>query len=181
MKKENTKLMILFDGLLKGGAETLLLGMLPSFKKSYKKIDIYLLTNQRPFSTDFGKYARLQRISITRLFILLLRTRTSLFYVNLSKSIFLINVFIFIFGNRGNKFFCHEHTSQEFFSQQRGFKKLLGFLYLFLVRKNINKSLMYYIVSSKGDIILSNLEQMKEILFYFPILLQKIKSTKFLT
>ena len=44
MKKENTKLLILFDGLLKGGAETLLLGMLPSFKKSYKK-NRYLFTN----------------------------------------------------------------------------------------------------------------------------------------
>ena len=65
-KREN--LSILFDGLLKGGAESLLLDMLPFFKKKFKKLEIFLLTRGEPFSSEFKKYAVLHPTSFWRIF-----------------------------------------------------------------------------------------------------------------
>ena len=56
MKFKNENLLILFDGLLKGGAESLVLDMLPLFKRRFKKIDIFYINRGKPFSTDFEKH-----------------------------------------------------------------------------------------------------------------------------
>ena len=69
MKVKRENLSILFDGLLKGGAETLVLAMLPFFKKKFKKIEIYFMIGVNLFLQIFknmlhciqflfGKYCR---------------------------------------------------------------------------------------------------------------------------
>ena len=65
-KREN--LSILFDGLLKGGAESLLLEMLPFFKKKFKKLEIFYIDKGEPFSLEFKKYAVLNPTSFGEFF-----------------------------------------------------------------------------------------------------------------
>ena len=152
MKVRRQNLSILIDGLLKGGAETLVLAMLPFFKKKFKKIEIYFIDRGEPFSSDFQKYAVLHPISFWKILSLVFSKNEASFYVNLAKPLFIVNLFVFFLGNRGNKLYCHEHTSQSFFSQQNGVYKLLGHVYLYLVKSNLKNARLYYIVSSRADL-----------------------------
>lgn len=146
-----TNLNILIDGLSKGGAETLLLSMLPALRSRFTNIRIYHLSKNEPFTKDFESYASVERLPIWKLPVFLAQLRGQVIYAHLVKSIFAVNIMALILRKRGNKVFCHEHTSPDFYAQQSSiYRKVIGRLYQFLLNANLKSSLFYYIVSTYG-------------------------------
>ena len=99
----NNRLDIIIDGLSKGGAETLLLSMLPVFKKKFHSINIHYLSKNMPYSGDFEVFAKLVPLSVWELLIFLLRTRNRIIHVSLYKSVLIVNLLLF-FWTKGKCF-----------------------------------------------------------------------------
>ena len=143
------RLDILIDGLSRGGAETLLLSMLPTLKKKFDEITIYYLKGKEPFSYDFHNFAKLEPVSIWKLILFMIGNKNCTMLVSLYRPILIANVIIYFMGKRGNSIICHEHTSHEFYMQKTGVYKIIGVLYLYLIKNNLKNKKINYLVSNK--------------------------------
>lgn len=144
---------IYIDGLDHGGAEHLLLSMLPTLKQSFPNLLVVTFRGDFPLTKKVEEYAQVKQESFLRIFWRLWRCET-IAYVGLSKSIMLatlVSVLRWSCQLPKRRIYCHEHTSFHYFSGRPGaFKKLFDFFYKKLVIFCLNKELISYIISTRS-------------------------------
>ncbi|HYX35366.1 MAG TPA: glycosyltransferase [Oligoflexus sp.] len=153
MATEPKSLEIYIDGLDHGGAEHLLLSMLPTLKKSFPDLMIVTFRGDFPLTRKFEEYAQVKQESFLRIFRRLWQSE-SIAYVGLSKSIMLatlVSVLRWSCRLPKRRIYCHEHTSFHYFSGRTGgLKKFFDFFYKKLIIVCLNRQLISYIISTRS-------------------------------
>jgi glycosyltransferase involved in cell wall biosynthesis len=153
MSSKQRKLEIYIDGLNHGGAEHLLLSMLPTLKKRFDSIEILTFKGSFALIRAFSSHVNVQQLSPFEMF-WRLWTTDAICYVGLSKSIFLtvlVSTLRKVFLLDRKPYFCHEHTSFHYHTGRAEFsKRIFDMIYKRLILHSLRNKLIAYIISTKA-------------------------------
>ena len=149
--QDRNSLEIYIDGLNHGGAEHLLLNLLPTLKQHFARVEVFTLKGKYSLDTDFAAIVPVTKVSIPRLAFRLWRSQSTC-HINLAKcGIIALSVAALRFaisGRRSAQFVCHEHSSFAFFNGRPGVKGLIDVYYRFVTYKCIRHRIVSYVIST---------------------------------
>jgi glycosyltransferase involved in cell wall biosynthesis len=146
------RLEIFIDGLGLGGAESLLVDMLPTFVAEFQSVEIITLHGTYDLDARFVALAPVTKVSLAGM-MRRLRSASGIAYVNLAKAQTAASlVAVTRRGSRaqGRRLVCHEHASFDYYSGRRGLQRVVDAAYRRLTRHCIRRGLYDYVVSTRA-------------------------------
>ncbi|RZK02871.1 MAG: glycosyltransferase [Flavobacterium sp.] len=152
MPKPKNNLEIFIDGLYHGGAEHLLLSMLPTFCENYSP-EIFTFGGDFPLQKKAEEYCKVTKLKAHQVFVRIWKSQSPC-YIGLSKMTMialLVNASRYILRLKPKTIICHEHTSFNYHTGRKlKRKKIFDFFYRNLILFCLRKEIVFYVVSTNA-------------------------------